>query len=86
MINPTGVVGMMTYRSQNWLINKTDGANWFATASYITGSHSMKFGYQGNWWKDDREMHANTQSLAVHRCIARRSPSLDHRVREPVLQ
>jgi hypothetical protein len=26
VINPTGAVGTMTYRSQNWLINKTDGA------------------------------------------------------------
>ena len=63
-ITPTGVVGMMTYRSQSWLINKTDGANWFFNASYVTGSHSMKFGYQGNWWRDDRELHTNTQDLA----------------------
>jgi hypothetical protein len=64
IINPTGAVGVMTYRSQNWLINKTDGANWFVSSSYITGSHSMKFGYQGNWWKDDRGEYTNTQSLA----------------------
>ena len=64
MINPQGTVGSMTYRSQNWLINQTDGANWFLNASYVTGSHSLKFGYQGNWWRDDREIHANTQNLA----------------------
>jgi len=64
IINPAGATGLMTYRSQSWLINKTDGATWFGTASYITGSHSMKFGYQGNWWKDDRELHTNTQNLA----------------------
>ncbi|HET9830049.1 MAG TPA: carboxypeptidase regulatory-like domain-containing protein [Vicinamibacterales bacterium] len=64
VINPQGTIGSMTYRSQNWLINKTDGANWFFNGSYVTGSHSMKFGYQGNWWRDDREVHANTQSLA----------------------
>ena len=23
----------------------------------------MKFGYQGNFWVDDREMHTNSQSL-----------------------
>jgi hypothetical protein len=75
IINPDGVVGTMTYRSQNWLINKTDGANWFFNTSYITGSHSMKFGYQGNWWKDDRAEFTNNQSLAYtftggHRAIA----------------
>jgi len=64
IVTPTGVVGPMTYRSQNWLINKTDGANWFMSSSYITGSHSMKFGYQGNWWKDDRGEYTNNQSLA----------------------
>ncbi|MEP7310700.1 MAG: carboxypeptidase regulatory-like domain-containing protein [Acidobacteriota bacterium] len=64
VINPQGTVGLMTYRSQNWLINQTDGANWFLNASYVTGSHSLKFGYQGNWWRDDREIHANTQNLA----------------------
>jgi hypothetical protein len=64
IINPNGAVGAMTYRSQNWLVNKTDGANWFLSSSYITGSHSMKFGYQGNWWKDDRAEYTNDQSLA----------------------
>jgi Carboxypeptidase regulatory-like domain len=64
VINPQGTVGTMTYRSQNWLLNQTDGANWFFNASYVTGSHSLKFGYQGNWWRDDREIHANTQNLA----------------------
>jgi hypothetical protein len=54
----------MTYRSQSWLINQTDGANWFLNASYVTGAHSLKFGYQGNWWRDDRELHTNTQNLA----------------------
>jgi hypothetical protein len=64
VINPQGTVGSMTYRSQNWLLNQTDGANWFFNASYVTGSHSLKFGYQGNWWRDDREIHANTQDMA----------------------
>jgi hypothetical protein len=64
IVTETGVSGPMTYRSQNWLINKTDGANWFLNGSYITGSHSMKVGYQGNWWKDDRAEYTNTQSLA----------------------
>ena len=64
VINPQGTIGTMTYRSQNWLINKTDGANWFFNTSYVTGAHSIKIGYQGNWWRDDREIHANTQNLA----------------------
>ena len=74
----------MTYRSQNWLIDKTDGANWFFHASYVTGSHSMKFGYQGNWWRDDRGECINDQNL-LYTFIAWRA-EFDHRVREPVLR
>jgi hypothetical protein len=58
-----GVVTNMRYRSQNPLNNRTRGTNWTASASYVTGSHSVKVGYQGNYWRDDREMLTNTQRL-----------------------
>ncbi|MBM3819268.1 MAG: TonB-dependent receptor [Acidimicrobiia bacterium] len=58
-----GVVTNMRYRSQSWLNNRTRGTTWNGTASYVTGSHSLKFGYQGNFWRDDREMHTNSQRL-----------------------
>jgi hypothetical protein len=58
-----GVVTPMVYRSQSWLNNRTSGTTWNASASYVTGSHSLKFGYQGNYWRDDREMHVNGQDL-----------------------
>src|SRR5207244_12184906 len=32
--------------SWGWAVGKTDG--WRASASYVTGAHSMKVGYQGN--------------------------------------
>lgn len=58
-----GVVSAMRYRSQMWLDNRTRGSSWFGSASYVTGSQSLKFGYQGNYWRDDREQHVNDQSL-----------------------
>jgi len=58
------IVNNLTYRSQNWLNNLTSGTNYNFTASYVTGAHSLKFGYQGYFWTDNREMHANNQSLA----------------------
>jgi Carboxypeptidase regulatory-like domain len=61
-ITPT-VTTAMRYRSQTWLNNRTSGSTWNASASYVTGSHSMKFGYQGNHWRDDREMHVNDRDL-----------------------
>src|SRR5215510_8906690 len=64
VLNPQGTIGLLNYRSQSWLLNATDGANWFFNASYVTGSHSIKVGYQGNWWRDDRDIHTNTQNLA----------------------
>ena len=42
-----GVVTSMLYRSQNWLNNTTSGTTWNFTASYVTGSHSLKFGIPG---------------------------------------
>jgi hypothetical protein len=54
----------VTYRSQNWYENYTRGTNWAAAANYVTGSHSLKIGYQGNHWRDDRAMFANTTSTA----------------------
>jgi hypothetical protein len=53
----------MQYRSQSWLDNHTDGVNYFLSASYVTGAHSMKFGYQGDYWVDDRQMDVNSQAL-----------------------
>ena len=58
-----GLVTPMRYRSQSWLNNRTQGATWNAAGSYVTGSHSMKFGYQGNFWRDDREISVNNQAL-----------------------
>jgi hypothetical protein len=57
------VTSAMRYRSQHWLNNKTSGTTWNFSGTYVTGSHAMKFGYQGNYWRDDREMHTNSQSL-----------------------
>jgi hypothetical protein len=58
-----GVVTPMRYRSQSWLNNRTRGSSWVASASYVTGSHSFKFGYQGNYWRDDRQILTNDQAL-----------------------
>src|SRR5713226_6783248 len=57
------ITANFTYRSQNWMQARTAGVNYTGSATYVTGSHSMKFGYQGHWWKDDRELHTNTQDV-----------------------
>jgi hypothetical protein len=37
----------LTYGSQNWENNWIGAHTWRASASYVTGAHNMKFGYQG---------------------------------------
>jgi len=38
----------VTYRALDWNFNRVNwNLNWRSAASYITGSHAMKFGYQG---------------------------------------
>ena len=45
-----------------WAVGKTDG--WQATASYVTGANSMKFGYEGSYLVEDIQNHGNDLNLA----------------------
>lgn len=43
-----------TYRALDWNFNRVNwNMNWRASASYVTGSHAMKFGYQGGYDIDE---------------------------------
>ena len=45
-----------TYRGlDNLLSNRQGNVNWRGSASYVTGAHNMKFGYQGALAIDDQE-------------------------------
>ena len=59
----SGSIGSMTYRSQSWLVNATDGANWFFNVSYVTGAHSFKAGYASNLLGDLRSSNRAPHSL-----------------------
>ena len=69
-INPaTGLryapVANYTYRGVQqwgWAVGRTDG--WQATASYVTGAHSMKIGYQGNRLDQLDQTIANQTGIA----------------------
>jgi hypothetical protein len=47
------VGGNLKYRSSNWPTGYIWANTWNGSASYVTGSHTMKFGYQGAYHKDD---------------------------------
>jgi hypothetical protein len=61
--NNGGQAGL-TYRSQDFAKNFTGAYTWRASASYVTGAHSMKLGYQGTYFTDDRESFTNNHQLA----------------------
>jgi hypothetical protein len=75
-----------TYRGVEqwgWAVGKTDG--WQATASYVTGAHSLKAGYQGNRLDQlDQTLTDTTQlayrfNLGIPNAVTYRLPDFGHR-------
>jgi len=58
-----GNIPGLTYRSQLWHHDWNSQMSWRAAASYVTGTHNMKFGYQGAFSMDDRSSNTNTENL-----------------------
>jgi hypothetical protein len=44
-----GAIPGLNYRSGGWLRNLATAPRWRASLSYVTGAHSMKFGYEGQF-------------------------------------
>jgi hypothetical protein len=57
-----GIQGL-TYRSENWAANWQGNHNWRASASFVTGTESMKFGYIGGFLVDNQKNFTNNQYL-----------------------
>jgi Carboxypeptidase regulatory-like domain len=57
-----GIPGL-EYRAQAWGDNRAASYPWRASASYVTGRQSIKFGYQGNYMSDIRTWSVNSQNL-----------------------
>ena len=57
-------VANFQYRSANWGEHYDNPNRWRASASYVTGAHSMKFGYDGSYLVEDIENHGNDLNLA----------------------
>ena len=58
-----GNIPGLTYRSGNWSSNINWNSQWNAAMSLVTGSHSLKFGYQGALLYDDRKNFTNSEFL-----------------------
>jgi hypothetical protein len=54
----------LTYRALDWNFNNMQNPTpWKAAMSYVTGAHSMKFGYQGIYNRTDNFNHYNQTRL-----------------------
>jgi hypothetical protein len=58
-----GGIPNLTYRSQNWNSHWMGQHNWNASMTYVTGAHSMKFGYQGTFYVDDEHIFTNDERV-----------------------
>ena len=58
-----GIAGL-TYRAPAWSSNINWNTQWNAAASWVTGSQSIKVGYQGALLYDDRKNYGNSQFLS----------------------
>ncbi len=58
-----GNIPGLVYRSQDFSVAYTGSYLWKATLSYVTGSHSVKVGYQHTLMTDDRTWMTNDQNL-----------------------
>ena len=63
-VPPTANIPGLVYRSQDWLDAWQGSWNWRAAASFVTGAHSLKIGYQGNYLTDDQVWYTNDEQLA----------------------
>ena len=59
-----GVAGL-NYRSANWANHWAGVYTWRASASYVTGSHSLKFGDMGGYLQDDEKNFGNNLNLTL---------------------
>ena len=59
-----GNIANLQYRSGTYRWNLQGTVTWRASASYVTGAQSMKFGYQGGYLYDHQYTYTNSQFLA----------------------
>jgi Carboxypeptidase regulatory-like domain len=57
-------VANFTYRSANWAEDFDNPNRWRFSASYVTGAHNMKFGYDGSYLVEDIQNFGNDLNLA----------------------
>jgi hypothetical protein len=57
-------VANFSYRSANWANDFDNPNRWRFSASYVTGAHNMKFGYEGSYLVEDIQNCGNDLNLS----------------------
>ena len=60
--NNGGLAGLV-YRAQTWSADYMEPNRWQTAATYVTGSHNLKAGYQGVFHWERRHPHTNNHNL-----------------------
>jgi hypothetical protein len=58
-----GLIPGLTYRAMDWQRNHGATLRWRASMSYVTGTHNVKFGIDGERFLQQRQYHNNNQGL-----------------------
>ncbi len=61
-----GNIAGLQYRSENWAADWQGTHSWRASASYVTGANSMKFGYQGGYLVSNIQNCHEQPAAVVH--------------------
>ena len=59
----TAAIPGLIYRAQVWNPDYMEPNRWQAAATYVTGAHNMKFGYQGVFHLEQTHPHGNNHNL-----------------------
>jgi hypothetical protein len=63
VLDQGGPIPNLTYRSMNWNSHLASSNRWRASASYVTGSHSLKVGYEGTFLINNQKSFTNLHSM-----------------------
>jgi hypothetical protein len=64
VVEQAGTIPNLTYRSMNWASNAAWSHRWRGTASYITGAHSIKVGYDAIYLVNNLKSFTNDERLS----------------------
>ena len=70
-----GNIPGLVYRSQDFSVAHTGSYLWKGSIVYVTGTHSLKIGYQRTLMTDDRQWFTNNQNLTTASTTVSRTSS-----------